>query len=178
MIGSLNAEIVATTLGRSAHKSGGGFMCCCPAHEDKSPSLSIDDSDTGLLVKCFAGCSQDAVVSALKMRDLWPDTSRLPETPQVKPKVVAKYEYHDAADKVLYWKERLEPGKSGRKKDFRFRYTDPATGKNEFGHGKHNPHVLYNLPAVLKAMSVIIVEGERLVDILAEWRLVGTTLDA
>jgi archaellum biogenesis ATPase FlaH len=176
----VNAETIAQSLGKFIPKSGGGFMACCPAHDDSNPSLSIDDAENGgVLVKCWAGCTQDAVVTALKNRDLWPDRERVSEqvTPAVKPKVVGRYNYPDADGNILYWKERLEPGRGGRAKEFRFRHIDPATKENAFGHGKHNPHVLYNLPNVLKAKSVIFTEGERLVDLLAEWGLVGTTLD-
>jgi len=53
----------------------------CPAHADKSPSLSIREGDDGrLLVHCFAGCSIDEITSALGMRvsDLFTD-ARAPE---------------------------------------------------------------------------------------------------
>lgn len=73
----MNTEFIANALGGASRKSGGGFMACCPAHDDRSPSLSIDDSDSGLLVKCFAGCSQEAVVTALKSRSLWPDADHI-----------------------------------------------------------------------------------------------------
>jgi hypothetical protein len=40
-------------------KSGGGWLACCPAHDDTDPSLSIDLTEDGaILVKCFAGCAQ------------------------------------------------------------------------------------------------------------------------
>lgn len=38
----------------------------CPAHDDKNPSLSITDGGGKLLVKCHAGCSQEAVWESLK----------------------------------------------------------------------------------------------------------------
>jgi len=48
-------------------------MCRCPAHEDNHPSLHVSASGDGkVLVKCFARCSQDAVIGALKLRRLWP----------------------------------------------------------------------------------------------------------
>ena len=41
--------------------------CRCPAHDDKTPSLSITDGPDGqLLTHCFAGCSPEAVWQALK----------------------------------------------------------------------------------------------------------------
>jgi hypothetical protein len=54
-------------------KSGSGWVTHCPAHDDEHPSLSISEGEDGkLLVKCFAGCSQDAVIEALKVKGLWP----------------------------------------------------------------------------------------------------------
>jgi len=175
---NIHAESVANTLGKATCKSGGGFMCQCPAHDDYTPSLSIDDRDGGgILVKCMAGCSQDAVVSALKERGLWPEPDQMSEPPKIKPKVVGRYDYHGPDGNVLYWKERVEPGKGGRSKEFRFRHPGPATGEAAFGHGKHNPHVLYNLPAVMKAKSVIVTEGEKQSDLLKSWGLAATSLD-
>ena len=44
----------------------------CPAHDDRSPSLSIAIAKDGrTLVKCHAGCSQDAVIGALTALNLW-----------------------------------------------------------------------------------------------------------
>jgi hypothetical protein len=45
----------------------------CPAHDDRSPSFRVSDGCDGKpLVKCLAGCEQDAVIAALRERDLWP----------------------------------------------------------------------------------------------------------
>ena len=43
----------------------------CPAHADKRPSLSLLESDGKILFHCFAGCTQDAVIRALKQKRLW-----------------------------------------------------------------------------------------------------------
>ena len=51
-------------------------MACCPAHDDKSPSLSIRELDDGrILIHCFAGCSVEEVLSAvgLTFDDLFPE---------------------------------------------------------------------------------------------------------
>ncbi len=48
-------------------------MARCPAHQDRTPSLSVRDGErAALLVYCFAGCTQDAVIAALRERGLWP----------------------------------------------------------------------------------------------------------
>lgn len=57
-------------------KTGPGrWVAQCPAHDDKSPSLSIRETDDGkVLLKCWTGCSAHEVVSAvgLNMEDLFP----------------------------------------------------------------------------------------------------------
>lgn len=47
----------------------------CPAHSDKSPSLTIRDVSDRLLIHCFAGCDTYSVVSAvgLELSDLFPE---------------------------------------------------------------------------------------------------------
>lgn len=58
------------------------FIACCPAHADKSASLSIKRVDDRVLVHCFAGCPIDEVLSAvgLGLGDLFdqPKTHRQP----------------------------------------------------------------------------------------------------
>ncbi len=45
--------------------SGQSALCRCPAHDDKSPSLSIRQGDRGFLVHCFAGCANIDVLREL-----------------------------------------------------------------------------------------------------------------
>lgn len=40
-------------------------MCCCPAHADRTPSLSITLGKRAILVHCFAGCTNEAVIQAM-----------------------------------------------------------------------------------------------------------------
>ena len=61
-------------LDRVTERSDGQYLACCPAHEDKSPSLSIKEVDGGrVLVYCFAGCSAAEVCASvgLELRDLF-----------------------------------------------------------------------------------------------------------
>ena len=54
----------------------GTWIARCPAHDDKHPSLSIRETADGkVLVKCWTGCSVDAVVAAagLELSDLFPE---------------------------------------------------------------------------------------------------------
>ena len=44
----------------------GKWVACCPAHDDKAPSLAIRELDDGrVLVHCFAGCSAHEVTDAV-----------------------------------------------------------------------------------------------------------------
>jgi hypothetical protein len=58
-----------------ARRSGSGWIACCPAHEDRSPSLSIcEGEDSRVLLHCFSGCSIESICHALeiKVSDLFP----------------------------------------------------------------------------------------------------------
>jgi len=48
-----------------------GSLTHCPAHDDSRPSLSLRARDERIEVRCFAGCPQAAVISALRKRGLW-----------------------------------------------------------------------------------------------------------
>lgn len=55
----------------------GSWVARCPAHEDRSPSLSITESDDGrVLIYDHAGCGAAEVLSAVGMEfgDLYPDS--------------------------------------------------------------------------------------------------------
>jgi hypothetical protein len=71
----MKAEIIAKALG--GRKAGGAWMACCPAHEDREPSLSITDAKGGkVLVRCHAGCDQRQVIAALRSRGVWETEGR------------------------------------------------------------------------------------------------------
>jgi hypothetical protein len=66
----MTAEAIAKGLG--GRKAGGGWAARCPAHDDRTPSLSIRDADENkVLVRCHAGCDQERVIAALRGRGLW-----------------------------------------------------------------------------------------------------------
>jgi hypothetical protein len=47
----------------------GRWIARCPAHEDKSPSLSIREMDDGrVLLHCFAGCAVGDVLAAVGLQ--------------------------------------------------------------------------------------------------------------
>ena len=45
--------------------SGTKGMACCPAHDDRTPSLGVSLGRQAILFHCFAGCDQQSVLAAL-----------------------------------------------------------------------------------------------------------------
>lgn len=61
---------------RRVRKLGNGWTACCPAHEDRNPSLSVGIGEDGrFLICCQAGCRTADVMEAIGLRlaDLFPD---------------------------------------------------------------------------------------------------------
>ena len=54
---------------------GGKYLACCPAHDDRSPSLAITDDEGRMLLHCFAECDPESVLDAigLTFSDLYPE---------------------------------------------------------------------------------------------------------
>ena len=62
----------------------GSWTACCPAHDDRGPSLAIRETPDGrVLVHCFAGCETRSVLQALgmDMTDLFPPDDKRREYP-------------------------------------------------------------------------------------------------
>ncbi len=76
-----NGEFIASALacGRRGcpcgRRVGKDWVSHCPVHthNDQNPSLSARDGDRHFLVHCFGGCSQRAVIAALREQRLWPE---------------------------------------------------------------------------------------------------------
>ncbi|GAA0458001.1 MULTISPECIES: DUF7146 domain-containing protein [Sphingomonas] len=58
------ASDLVTRLGGIWRPNGG--MCRCPAHADRTPSLSVRVGDRSLLFKCFAGCTGVEILRAIR----------------------------------------------------------------------------------------------------------------
>lgn len=62
------------TLALKGRYANGRGMARCPAHRDRTPSLSIMDGDGGRpVVHCFGGCNYRAVQEELQRLSLWPE---------------------------------------------------------------------------------------------------------
>ena len=72
----------------------GRWLARCPAHEDRSPSLSVRELEDGrVLVNCFAGCGAIDVLDALGLEwgALFPSNgSRVTDLPQSHARIPAR----------------------------------------------------------------------------------------
>ncbi|OGP65589.1 MAG: hypothetical protein A3K22_03530 [Deltaproteobacteria bacterium RBG_16_42_7] len=152
----------------------------CPFHDDHNPSLSVNL--TNGLYNCFACNAKGDVFKFYqdyKKIDFKTALEEIAEMQGItdattRQKVVATFEYKDTTGKTLYIKERIEPGRNGRRKDFVFRHLEGS----KWVTGRACEPIPYNLPQLSKAKYVFITEGEAKADLLMSWGLVATCLDS
>jgi len=146
---------------------GNEFQACCPAHEDKKPSLTLKQEGDHILLHCQAGCSTEDIVKTLdmSMADLFIEVS-----PKQEPaKITATYDYLDEDRKLLYQVVRYAP------KSFRQRHKN---GNGEWIWSMDGVRrVLYHLPEILTTTNetIYLVEGEKDADSLWNVGQVATT---
>lgn len=71
----MNIDELLTKL-EKVRKTPSGWLACCPAHDDKTPSLTVGIAKSGgLLLHCFGGCDIESVVGSVGMTlaDLMPE---------------------------------------------------------------------------------------------------------
>ncbi|WP_020561788.1 CHC2 zinc finger domain-containing protein [Methylosarcina fibrata] len=68
-------EKLTTRLSGVKRTGQGRYIARCPAHADKSPSLTVTEKDGRVLFHCFAGCAPADVLAAvgLEFSDLYPE---------------------------------------------------------------------------------------------------------
>lgn len=156
----------------NVRQNGGGYSARCPSHADRRNSLSIAQGEDGsVLLHCFAGCETAAIVDVLglTMADLYPARSEAKGGNGQHSRIVARYDYTDESGALLYQVIRREP------KDFRQRRPQGSDWTWSLGDV---PRVLYRLPdlaAAAPAAPVLVTEGEKDADRLAELGFVATT---
>jgi len=75
LTGSACLEKVLGRLDKVKPAGSGKWKACCPAHDDRDPSLGIREAEDGkVLVHCWAGCTTRDILAAigLELRDLFP----------------------------------------------------------------------------------------------------------
>jgi 5S rRNA maturation endonuclease (ribonuclease M5) len=152
-------ERVRSALGDRVSKSQDDQLTArCPAHDDRTASLSVTSNGGKVLLHCHAGCTFEAIIGALSLtaRDTF-DAEPTRSGSGLERRIVATYDYTDASGALLFQKVRYEP------KDFRIRRPDGSGGWHWNRQGVAS--VLYRLPLVRRAIAagelVAIVEGEK-----------------
>lgn len=131
----------------------------CPAHDDRNPSLHVEQGEKGVVLTCHANCSRDDILNALGLK--WKDLFDAPKANGNGLEIAATYDYRDEQDALLFQVVRFTP------KTFRQRRPD-GNGGWTWGLGDTR-RVLYRLPQILAAKAdctIYVVEGERDVEAL------------
>jgi hypothetical protein len=71
----LSADALLSRLNKVRKSGADRWTACCPAHDDRGPSLAIRELEDGrVLLHCFAGCETASVLDAagLTFDDLFP----------------------------------------------------------------------------------------------------------
>jgi hypothetical protein len=145
-------------------KTPSGWQASCPAHDDKTPSLSVTQTGNRVLLHCHAGCTPESICSALgvELSDLFSENGN----GHTAKKIVATYDYCDANGELLFQVVRLDP------KDFRQRRPDTSSLDGWTWNTKGVQKVLFRLPEITRdiqrGLPVLCCEGEKDVLALAE----------
>ena len=197
-------ELVLSKL-PDAKRNGKGWTARCPAHDDRRPSLSVNEGkNSKALVFCFAGCSKPEVVTALglRMRDLMPtDTLTTDRIGRKRPqrRVLSastpkdsRKKYRTAREAATELEKQLGPrsaywvyhNANNDPVGVVYRWDTPEgktirpvslNGTNWVIGGMPVPRPLYYLPELGSAHRVYICEGEKVADAVRSIGLAATT---
>lgn len=170
----------------------------CPCHDDKQASLSIsyDDKDHKTLIYCHAGCDTRNILNTvgLKITDLFDRDKIATDGAKKNNNIAAVYKYTDEAGNLVFEKIRFVPKNFSQRRHINGAtvwgldagtYYETFEGSNNWSKRKKKgvdckdfegvEPVLYNLPEVIKADTVYMVEGEKDADNLIKLGLTATT---
>lgn len=187
---------------KNIRPSGNGYTACCPAHDDKIPSLSFSENENGkIMVYCHSGCTFYQIIQSLGIKEKDLITSNAPKSFSSNSKIISKnvvspnpsadvksklnpknkvqrqieatYKYYDENNILVYESIKYTP------KQFCFRRPD-FNNQGQFIYNLKNTKLyLYQLipliDAVKNKQTINIVEGEKDVNSLMELGLVATT---
>lgn len=181
VIRALNAR------GARLMRSGGGYVTQCPAHEDRSPSLSVGQGDGKAVMKCHAGCDTQDIMLALGLNwpdlfdnggspaerervaaDLWMPCNGRKDTPQedrCPGHKAAEYRYTDENGRFLFAACRCSRKGDGCKRAFAQWQPDETSRSGKRWSLQGVRRVIYHLPEVISAIRegrrIWITEGEK-----------------
>jgi len=161
-------------------QSGGGFSAKCPAHNDKSPSLSLKEESGKILMNCFAGCDFASITEALGLskRDFFTETNKaaaMPEADEKKLQPLTRKELESIfkipwtffVEKFLLQEARSQDGIPYVSTPFMDETGSIIAIQKRFGNGKRFrkgdkliiPYGVYGLPPATTKKILFIVEG-------------------
>ncbi len=190
---------------KGVRQSGGQWEALCPAHEDKSPSLSLSEGADGrILTHCHAGCQVGDIVRAigLELRDLFAT-----EAPRNRPlsafEIVTSYDYLDEEGRLRYqvcrlppqpknpkpflqrrkhngaWVMGLKAGRYKRRRSGHYSLLKKSESEDGVISLPEQSRILYRLPSVLEGLAekgwIVVCEGEKDADNGAALGLTTTT---
>lgn len=163
----------------------GRWWARCPIHDDQNPSLEIFEFDGSACFLCWVCCpggtpkefATKVKTTMLRLVGLeWSDVlGSKPMDNLPKQNIVARYPYRDEDGVLLYECVRLEPGRNGRKKDFKQRRPDPDNPRKWVWNLEGCRRVLYKLSDLLRVRRdqpdrpILLVGGEKDADV--GWKL-------
>lgn len=156
-----------------AARAGRRTVLLCPAHDDRSPSLSIGPGrDQPVLINCHTGCDPKDIVESVGLswddfckprEDMDPQADWVPGDPQ--PVSSAVFPYRDADGTLLY--EVVRANYADGSKRFFQRRPDPDREGRHLWRLDNVKRVPLNLPRLIEAVTeggtIHIAEGEKCV---------------
>jgi hypothetical protein len=157
------SDALETTIAAVRH-NGKQRTIRCPAHDDKTPSLSVGrGKNGGIVLHCKAGCDTADVLKAAGLT--WADVS----PPKTEGTIVATYDYKTLDETLSHQSVRYDP------KAFKVRRPDGAGDYIWDMGGVADKHLPYRLPELKGRDLVFVVEGERDADRLWSLDIPATT---
>ena len=149
-------------------KEGKNYRAKCPACDstDNRVLTIFDNEDNKVGFHCHKGCTYEDIINSIGLNE---DFQEIEREVYYGSNVLKKYPYTDLKGNILYYKNRLQ-GKF-------FNYSHIYKGQEYKGRG-HYQSVLYNLPGILNANDILLVEGEKDADNLNRMGLIATTKDS
>lgn len=150
-------------LGHSPQKSGAEFKARCPSHPDSTPSFSFRLKAGRVVLYCHAGCSQNAIRTALGLS--WSDLNDKPPSKgrYKEPDRIWHIKDIHGTTKAQHWRYELPNGK----KSCPWHRADGS--RAEKGEIKTSELPLYGsekVPSFDKKRRLFITEGEKACDVL------------
>lgn len=72
----MKSNLIISACKKAKRTGPANWIMCCPAHEDRSPSMTLRELEDGrILLHCFAGCSVEQILGVLGLSfdALFPD---------------------------------------------------------------------------------------------------------